>query len=137
VLDVGTGSGILALAAAALGARHIVATDIDPIAVETARANVRASGAEERIQVLAGSVEAVPPGELYDIVVANIIARVILELAPALRARLRPGGSLIAGGIIADRADEVAGRLTDLGLCLRRFTDGDWITLLGRWPGTS
>lgn len=132
VLDVGTGSGILALAAIGLGATSVVATDVDPIAVDAARRNVRLNEGDGRVVVLEGSVDAAPAGEQFDVVVANIIARVILELAPRLVERVRPGGSLIVGGVIADRADEVEEKLGQLGLAVERFADGDWITFLGK-----
>ncbi|HLZ09867.1 MAG TPA: 50S ribosomal protein L11 methyltransferase, partial [Chloroflexota bacterium] len=66
------------------------------------------------------------------VVIANIIARVIIDLAPELVARLAPSGTLIAAGIIADRADDVAMRLSNEGLTLRRFDDGDWVTYVGQ-----
>ncbi len=137
VLDVGTGSGILALAAVGLGAERIVAVDVDPIAVDAARSNVHLNQADDRVEVLQGSIDAVRAGETFDVVVANIIARVILELAPRLTERVRHGGFLLVGGIIDERADEVAASLERLGLVLDRYVDDDWITLLGRFPGSA
>lgn len=132
VLDVGTGSGILALAAAGLGARDVLATDVDPLAVEVARTNVQVNRADEVITVMPGSIDVAPSDRRYDVVVANIIARVIIQLASELVARLRPEGQLIVGGIIADRAEEVSETLARHGVELARFADGDWVTLLGR-----
>lgn len=132
VFDVGTGSGILALAAVGLGARSVLAVDVDPIAVDTARANVAANGLSERIRVEAGSADTASSQATFDLVVANIIARVILEIAPELRRRLAPGGTLIVGGIIADRADEVEAELHRLGLRTERHVDGDWVVFSGR-----
>lgn len=132
VLDVGTGSGILALAAVGLGARHVLATDVDPLAVEVARTNVQVNRADEVITVMPGSIDVAPSDRRYDVVVANIIARVIIQLASELVARLRPEGQLIVGGIIADRAEEVSETLARHGVELARFADGDWVTLLGR-----
>lgn len=132
VFDVGTGSGILALAAIGLGARSVLAVDVDPIAVDTARANVASVGLSDRIQVERGSADVAPPGAIFDLVVANIIARVILEIAPELRRRLAPDGTLIVGGIIADRADEVEAELHRLGLATERHVDGDWVVLTGK-----
>jgi len=137
VLDVGTGSGILSLASVGLGARRALATDVDPIAVSAARANVSLSVADGRVAVALGSVDAVPSGHTFDIVVANIIARVILELAEPLVERVRPDGYLVVGGIIADRAEEVVEELRRRGLVVERFVDGDWVTLLGRRPRTT
>lgn len=132
VLDVGTGSGILAIAAGLLGARPVVAVDVDPLAVAAARRNVASNGLTGIIQVTEGSADSPPADGQFDVVLANIIARVILEIAPNLAAKLRPGGSLITAGIIADRADEVTQALIGLGLKVERFTDGDWVALVGR-----
>jgi len=137
VLDVGTGSGILALAAVGLGAERVVATDVDPIAVDVARGNACLNQADDRIEVVEGSVDAVLASEKFDIVVANIVARVILELAPRLVERVRGGGSLIVGGIIDERAAEVEASLEGLGLVAERYAEGNWITFLGRVPGTT
>jgi ribosomal protein L11 methyltransferase len=131
-LDVGTGSGILAIAAVGCGAASVDAVDVDPIAASTARANVVANGLAHRIDITLGSVDDVEPPRVYDVVIANIIARVIIDLAPGLVQRLGPHGTLVTAGIIADRADDVADCLADLGLELDRHVDGDWITLLGR-----
>jgi ribosomal protein L11 methyltransferase len=134
VLDVGTGSGILSLAAIGLGARAALAVEVDPLAVAAARSNVAANGLTDRIQVVEGSTDQVACDAQYPVVVANIIARVILDLSPDLARHLRPGGTLIAGGIIADRAAAVIDRFQDLGLAVQPFTDGDWITLKAGWP---
>ena len=137
VLDVGTGSGILALAARGLGAARVVATDVDLLAVDAARENVAFNQVDRQITVLHGSVDSAPAGDSYDVVVANIIARVIIELAPRLVARVRPRGVLVVGGIIADPADAVANELGRLGVVLQRYVDGDWITFLGYLDGTN
>jgi ribosomal protein L11 methyltransferase len=132
VLDVGTGSGILALAAVGLGAEQVVAVDVDPIAVDVARTNVALNQATDRIAVEIGSADAPAAAETYDVVVANIIARVIVALAPSLSCRLAPTGRLVVGGIIAERADEVAGALAEQGLEVERFVDGDWVAMRAR-----
>jgi ribosomal protein L11 methyltransferase len=102
VLDYGCGSGILALAAAKLGAGPIDAVDIDPQAVEVTRANARANGVALRPSL----PEALEPGS-YDLVVANILALPLIELAPALSARTRPGGRLALSGILDSQTEEV------------------------------
>jgi ribosomal protein L11 methyltransferase len=131
VLDVGTGSGILSLAAARLGAERVFAVDLDEVAVQTARANVAANGLADRIEVARGSVEAAPAGRSYDLVLANIIARVIIDLAPALAARVRPGGRLVASGVLDLRHDEVAAALGAVGLSVEEtLREGDWTALL-------
>lgn len=129
VLDVGTGSGILALAAARLGAERILALEIDPVAVQAASANVDLNGLGHVITVTEGSLP--PAGDRrFDVVVANIIARIIADLAVPLAESLHPGGVLITSGIIAERQEMVLGRLADAGLTLsRQDADGDWITL--------
>jgi ribosomal protein L11 methyltransferase len=132
VFDVGTGSGILALAARGLGAREVVAVDVDPIAISVAQENVLLNRAESIIAVGAGSADAPPPDRQFDVVVANIIARILTELAPALAARVRPGGALIAAGIIAERSDDVVKAFAREGLTVDRYVDGDWVSLLAR-----
>jgi ribosomal protein L11 methyltransferase len=132
VFDVGTGSGILALAARGLGAREVVAVDVDPIAVSVARENVALNRAESIVTVGSGSADAPPANRQFDVVVANIIARILVELAPALAARVRPGGALIAAGIIAERSDDVVEAFAREGLVVERYVDGDWIALLAR-----
>lgn len=132
VLDLGTGSGILAIAAARLGAASVLALDLDPIAVAAAQANVVANGVDGVVTVRAGSVEAA--GEApFDLVVANILADVIRDLAPDLARLTRPGGCLIASGIIADRAADVTVALTACGFCLEveRARD-EWRALAAR-----
>ncbi len=132
VLDVGTGSGILAIAAAKLGAASVLALDVSSVAVEAARANARANGLEERITVQPGTLEG-KPGGCYDLVLANIIARVIAELAPALGAALAPGGTLIASGIINERLALAEDALRAAGLdIVERVQEGDWFSLVGK-----
>jgi ribosomal protein L11 methyltransferase len=135
VLDVGTGSGILALAAARLGAERILAVDLDEVAVQAARANVEANGLAASIEVAPGSVEAAPAGQTYDLVLANIIARVIVDLAPSLAARVRPGGRLVVSGILDLRRDEVAAALGAAGLIVEEtLTEADWVALMCARP---
>jgi ribosomal protein L11 methyltransferase len=132
VLDVGTGSGILALAAAKLGAASVLALDVSSVAVEAAQANAQANGLAERITVRLGSLEE-HPETTYDLVVANIIARVIADLAPALVASLAPGALLIAGGIIDERLALAEDALRAAGLAdIQRVQEGDWFSLVGR-----
>jgi ribosomal protein L11 methyltransferase len=132
VLDVGTGSGILSITAVALGAAEAFGVDVDEVAVSVAQANVQANGLSDKIAIGVGSVDLPPLGTRYNVVIANIIARVIIEIAPQLVARLEPTGTLIAAGVIADRAEDVATQLTSVGLSLRRFDDGYWVTFVGR-----
>lgn len=128
VLDLGTGSGILALAAAKLGAGWVLALDIDPVAVEVAAANIAANGLGDRVQVAQGSL---PVGQTFDLIVANITARAIAELSSLIAQALRSGGALIAGGLLQHKAPSVVERLAAAGL--RRVgqrRQGDWLTLV-------
>lgn len=126
IFDIGTGSGILAVAAAKLGAR-VQAGDIDTLAVRIAKENVCLNKVEDRVEIAAGNL-----GELFtgqaDMVIANIIADVIIELLPQLPSLLKPGGLFIASGIIDLRQDEVRERMMESGLTLvDRLEDSGWI----------
>ncbi len=133
VLDVGTGSGILAIAAARLGARHVLALDIAEEAVKAARENAALNDVADVMQVLRGSPDQNPPQPgAWDLVLANMLAHVIVELTPALATCLAPGGRLVAGGIIQDQEADVLKRWSETGLePAGRFQDGDWVTLVG------
>ncbi len=132
VLDVGTGSGILAIAAARLGASRVLAVDTDPLAVRIAQENIVLNQVQAVVDARQGTVPTShlrPPGA--DLVLANILAETIVELAPALAASLAPEATLIAGGIITDRKDAVAASLMGNGLSiLDERVDGDWIILI-------
>ena len=139
VLDLGTGSGIQALAAAKLGAKRVLALDNDPIAVKVARANVRANHLSRRISVRLGSLPfstdiPISSGHrvpTFDMVVANIIASVIEELAQSLMAVLKPSGILIAGGIVAEKLDGVVKALEEAGGAITEvLSEGDWRTIV-------
>ena len=128
VLDVGCGSGILAIAALKLGAASATGLDTDPIAVEATHANARRNALARRIRVQEGSV---PSGEpAFDVVLANLIAGLLVPLAPVLRAELRPAGTLLASGIFVDREAEVSWAFGSVGLEIAgRTTEGDWVAL--------
>lgn len=131
VCDVGTGSGILAVTAALLGAERVMAVDIDEVAVRAAGENAVRNGVTGRVTVLAGDLLDNLAGVKADILVANIIADVIIRLAPAARAALKSGGLFIASGIIRDRAGEVRRALLDAGLVpLAEKTDQEWVALV-------
>jgi ribosomal protein L11 methyltransferase len=129
VLDVGCGSGILALAALRLGATHVVALDTDPLAVEATAANADRNGLAGRIDGRAGTLPDVPAAR-YDLILANLVAAVLVELAPRLAGHLASGGTLLASGIIEPRADEVTAAMRQSGLrVVGRRDDGEWVSL--------
>ena len=132
VLDLGTGSGILALAAARLGATSVLALDIDPQAAAVARENVRLNGLEAVVQVAEGGLDEALRAA-FDLAMANISAPVIVEMASALAAVLRPGGLLIVAGFSVESADRVSSGLARTGLMAERaLADGDWRALIAR-----
>jgi ribosomal protein L11 methyltransferase len=129
VLDVGSGSGILGLAALALGAATVDAIDTDPVAVEATVANAAANGLDGRLRARAGSLDE-PCTDPYPLVLANLVAAVLIELAPRLVAHTAAGGTLLASGIIAERSAEVAAALSRAGLHeTDRIDDGEWVSL--------
>ncbi len=120
VLDVGCGSGILAISASKLGAERCFACDIDPVAVRIARENCEANetgNVECQVSDLLRDV----PSEKYDVCVANIVADVIIRMAPDIGAFMKEDGVLIVSGIIEERAEEVLSVLSENGY---RVTDG-------------
>jgi ribosomal protein L11 methyltransferase len=130
VLDVGSGSGILALAALRLGAEQAVCYDTDPLAVEATRANAATNGLADRVTVHVGSLPSRRAAKPYQLVLANLVAAVLIDLAKPLAAHTAPGGTLLASGIIDARADEVLAALTAAGFALEgRLDDGEWVSL--------
>lgn len=136
VLDLGSGSGILAIAAAKLGARRVLALDVDPIAVEATAANARRNRLARRIEARRGSL---PSGAApFDVVLANLVASILVELAPSLAAELVPDGRLVASGIVEARVAEVESAFGAAGLAVvERLEEGDWVALLAQRGGTS
>ena len=135
VLDIGTGSGILAIAALKLGAREAEGVDIDPMCVRTAGENAVLNGVAGRLKVLVGDLSDKAAGQ-YDLITANIVANAILSLAPHIPALLAPGGFFIASGVIDAREAEVAAGLAAAGLAMAdiRRKNG-WSALLCRGKG--
>jgi ribosomal protein L11 methyltransferase len=140
VLDLGTGSGILAIAAALLGAARVVALDVDPVAVGVARQNVALNGVEGRVQVVEGSLGAAgplpdPDAPCFDMVLANVSTAGITEMAPALARALAPGGTLIASGIGDASVEVCRGALEKAGLDILERIDRDgWCALICTTP---
>jgi ribosomal protein L11 methyltransferase len=132
LLDVGTGSGILAIAAARLGAGEVLALDIDPLAVRVARENVALNGVAGVVEVREGSLPVEPPGG-WNIITVNILAETIAQMAPALAAHLAAGGLLIASGIVASRERSVSAALTAQGFALvEQRREEDWLAFVAR-----
>ena len=132
VLDLGTGSGILAIAAAKLGAGSVLALDNDPLAVRAAQANVQSNGVQNVVTVELGSLDKAT--DRFDLLLVNILARVIIELADqGLVNRVRPTGLVIAAGIVVEQEAEVTVALRKHRVeIVERRQDKDWVTLVGR-----
>jgi len=132
VLDLGTGSGILAIPAAVLGAR-VEALDISEVATEVARSNVEANRQSGNVTVAMGSLDQVE-GRRYDLILANIISSVLINLAPALHEVLGQDGKLLASGIVEDRVEEVREAFRQAGLRLveERRQEGWWLLVAER-----
>lgn len=129
VLDVGTGSGILALAALRLGATRVVAYDTDPLAVEASRANAESNGLGHGLEVRSGTVPEVA-AKRFSLILANLVAAVLVELAPRLAVHATVGGTLIASGIIETRRLEVERALAAVGFTVvDALVDADWVAL--------
>jgi len=130
VLDVGSGSGVLALAALRLGAGSADCLDTDPVAVEATLANAAANGLGDRLTARVRSLPAQPEAAPYPLVLANLVAGALVELAEPLAAHTAPDGQLVASGIIEPRASEVIDALTSAGFALEeRLDDGEWVSL--------
>lgn len=130
VIDVGTGTGILAMSAARLGAKRVYAYDYDSVAVKVASENIKANGLEDKVTVACNDLLA---GQKHkaDLVAANIIAEVILKLLPQVPMHLNPGGLFIASGIISERKDEVLSAASELGFTLCEEKEGQgWVALV-------
>jgi ribosomal protein L11 methyltransferase len=126
LLDLGTGSGILAIAAAKLGATEVLAIDTDPVATDAAAANVAANGLRDRVTVIEGTIERAADAA-FDGVVANISATVLIAVASELARVTRPGGWLLASGLLADREIEVVLALAAAGFHLTGSSgENDW-----------
>jgi ribosomal protein L11 methyltransferase len=140
ILDMGCGSGILAIAAAKLWpAAGITAADIDPEAVAVTLRHARMNGVEDRIRAAAGDGYATPlvaRNAPYDLVMANILADPLMEMAPALSGVLKKGGEVVLSGLLARQKDLVAEAHARAGLHLANLTDiNGWLTLTLRKEG--
>jgi ribosomal protein L11 methyltransferase len=138
ILDLGTGSGILAIAAAKLWPARVVATDIDPASVRMTRENAAANGVAARIAAYGGSgLSAVPRGPRYDLVLANIQVRPLAGMAPAIRRRIAPGACVILSGLLrADESEALAAYRAQGLRLVARYPLGDWVTLALERPAS-
>ena len=138
LLDIGTGSGILAIASLKLGAGEVVATDTDALALQVAEENAVYNGLQEELgnKLKLFRTPNLPAGK-YDVIVVNILPDVICHLLQdkALLTRAKPGAALILSGIIEERAQEVAVALAKQGCSLiEKQSQGDWVALVGKAP---
>ena len=132
VIDIGTGTGILAIAAAHMGANPVLATDLDKVAVRVAAENVKINGFEGVIETRCGDLLDVV-SESGDVVIANIIADVIILLAEPVRARIVDGGVFICSGIAVNRLDDVLAALNAAHYkVLETLTQGEWAAVASR-----
>jgi len=126
-LDVGTGTGILAIAAAKLGYRRVVGVDTDILAVNAARFNIGLNRTPA-IEIREGSISNLT--ETYDFITANIISGVLVLIAPVIAAHLKPGGIAVLSGILGEQVEEVIEAMTESGLTIvERYPDGKWVSL--------
>ena len=140
LLDVGTGSGILSIAALKLGASYAFGTDLDPCAISAAVENREVNGiGEEQFQVMAGNimeeetVKETAGYEKYHMVVANILAEVLLPLTPVVVKHMKKGGIYITSGIIEEKEDAVVNAVKEAGLELLEVTrQGEWVSVTAR-----
>lgn len=132
ILDLGTGSGILAVAAAKLWSARITATDIDVASVRMTRENAHANGVAARIALLQGpGTRPVKRGPRFDLVLANIQVRPLAAMAPAVARRIRPGGYVVLSGLLRGDEAEALAAYRAQGLALAaRLPLGDWVTLV-------
>ncbi len=132
VLDVGAGSGILSVGAAKLGAGKIIGVEIDKIALKAGRANLRANGVSGHARFYAGTLPNDHVPEAWaDLVLANINSVALTNLAADLKRAVKPGGHLVAGGILTERQQQVEDAFTKAGLVIdERIYDDDWVALV-------
>lgn len=131
MIDVGTGSGILAIAARLLGVEHVLATDVDDIAVKNAQSNI-ALNPVDNIQAQASDLLS-NVSATADLIVANILAEVLLPLIPQLPAHLKPHGTVLLSGIFHDKVTTVTEKLAAAGFTVHyRWQSGDWYGLAAR-----
>lgn len=133
VADVGCGSGILSIAAAKLGAKRVLALDLDPVALQVARDNVRCNGVEDKIDIRKNDLLEGIAEQTYDLIVANLLADIILRCIPDAAKVLRNNGRFIVSGIIREKAETVKKNLQAQGFhILDEWCEEDWVAMAAR-----
>ncbi len=132
VCDVGTGTGILAIAAAKLGAKRVLSLDLDEVAIKVAQENISINQVNDLVKLKKNNLLN-GINEEFDIIIANILAEVIIELTPQVITRLKNNGYYIISGIIHFKVEEVIANLNVNGLeVIKELNEGDWVTLIVR-----
>jgi ribosomal protein L11 methyltransferase len=129
-LDVGTGSGILAIALAKSGAQRVLAVDIDPVALKVARRNLRSNGVEKKVSLSGAKLSRIKA--LFPLVVANLTAETIIDQAVALKQRMASRGFLILSGVLNPKTEQVARQFAGYSEVISRKRKREWVTLLLR-----
>ena len=129
-LDVGTGSGILAIALAKSGAKRVLAVDVDPLALKVARGNLRCNGVQKRVHLSGTKLSRIKAR--FPVVVANLTAETIIDQAMALEKRVAPRGLLILSGILHPKTKQVVEQFAGDFKVMRRKREKEWVTLLLR-----
>lgn len=133
VIDLGTGSGVLGIAARLLGAGEILGTDIDEVAVKSAQGNVDLNPKAADMQLMVSDLLKDVPEKKYDIVIANMLAEVLDMLIPNVNDILQPNGYLLLSGIYYDKRDKIIDALTEQGLVVEQSTKlGDWYGIIAK-----
>ncbi|MQF98445.1 MAG: 50S ribosomal protein L11 methyltransferase [SAR202 cluster bacterium] len=135
VLDIGTGSGILAMVAATLGATGVLGIDTDPLAVTAAMLNIETNKLENRVEIIQGTIEGNDLSQ-YDLVVANLYSKVIMEIGHSIMSKVDRNGMVILSGIMKDKLEEVIVSLRTHNFVLDHYcTEGDWAVVVGHKYG--
>jgi ribosomal protein L11 methyltransferase len=134
VLDVGTGSGILTIAAVKFGAGHVTALDIEATAVEIAKQNVSQNGVSNRVNLYTGTLQEFGLEiKQANLILVNILAYTIIKMLPGLKAKLLPGGHIISSGILKEYAPDVEAAIKKEGLeIIESLQEDDWVSLVAR-----
>jgi ribosomal protein L11 methyltransferase len=131
VLDIGTGSGILAMVAATLGANSVLGIDTDPLAVTAALLNVETNKLMDKVEIIQGTTESNNLSQ-YDLVVANLYSKVIMEIGHSIMSKMARNGVVILSGIMRDKLEEVIVSLRTHNFVLDHYlTEGDWAVAVG------